>query len=92
MEALGQTARLRVRDNGIGVPAEFQTRIFRVFERLHGMDAYPGTGVGLAIVRKGIERMGGHVGVDSVPEEGSTFWFELPRALDFQAQADGRVP
>lgn len=92
MEALGQTARLRVRDNGIGVPPEFQTRIFRVFERLHGMDAYPGTGVGLAIVRKGIERMGGHVGVDSVPEEGSTFWFELPRALDFPAQADGRVP
>lgn len=85
MEALGHTARLWIRDNGIGVPPEFQTRIFRVFERLHGMDAYPGTGVGLAIVRKGIERMGGHVGVDSIPEEGSTFWFELPRALDLPA-------
>jgi signal transduction histidine kinase len=80
MEQDGSTARLWIRDNGIGIAPEFQERIFRVFERLHGVDAYPGTGVGLAIVRRGIERMGGRVGVDSMPQQGSRFWIELPLA------------
>ncbi|HEU5200902.1 MAG TPA: ATP-binding protein, partial [Ktedonobacterales bacterium] len=51
---------------------------FRVFERLHGIETYPGTGIGLAIVKKGIERMGGRVGVESRLEAGSRFWVELP--------------
>jgi PAS domain S-box-containing protein len=69
--------RLWVEDNGIGIKAEHQERIFRMFERLHGQEAYPGTGVGLAIVRKGTERMGGRCGVDSEPGSGSRFWIEL---------------
>lgn len=69
--------RLWVEDNGIGVASEHQERIFRVFERLHGIEAYPGTGIGLAIVSKGVERMGGRVGVESHMGQGSRFWIEL---------------
>jgi PAS domain S-box-containing protein len=71
--------RVWVEDNGIGIAAEFQERIFEVFQRLH-TTAYPGTGIGLAIVRKGVERMGGCVGLVSTPGEGSRFWIELPQA------------
>ncbi len=70
-------ARLFFQDNGIGIKKEHQERIFQVFERLHGVEAYPGTGIGLAIVKKGIERMGGHVGLNSETRRGSTFWIEL---------------
>jgi signal transduction histidine kinase len=73
--------RLWIGDNGIGIAPEHQQRIFRVFERLHGVDSYPGTGIGLAIARKGVERMGGRVGVESQPGQGSRFWIELPKAL-----------
>ncbi len=73
--------RLWVGDNGIGIALENQKRIFNVFERLHGSEIYPGTGIGLAIISKGIERMGGQVGVESQPEEGSRFWIELPKVL-----------
>jgi signal transduction histidine kinase len=48
-----------------------------VFERLHGTEVYPGTGIGLAIVRRGVERMGGQVGVESALAQGSRFWIEL---------------
>jgi signal transduction histidine kinase len=51
-----------------------------MFERLHGPQQYEGTGIGLAIVRKGIERLGGTTGVDSTVGEGSCFWIELPKA------------
>lgn len=71
------SVRLWIADNGIGIPPEHRERIFRVFERLHGQEQYPGTGVGLAIVRKGMERMGGDCGVESEPGEGSRFWIEL---------------
>src|SRR5262249_6573276 len=57
--------RLWVEDNGIGIAPQHKERIFKMFERLHSITTYPGTGIGLAIVRKGIERMGGHVGVES---------------------------
>jgi signal transduction histidine kinase len=73
--------RLWVEDNGIGIPVDQQGRVFRVFERLHGA-RYAGTGIGLSIVRKGIERMGGKVGVESEPGKGSRFWIELPRAVN----------
>jgi len=71
--------RPRIRDNGIGIAAEDHERIFAIFERLHGVDAYLGTGIGLAIVRKSMERMRGHVGVESALEQGSSFWVELPK-------------
>ena len=77
-ERRGDRVRLWVQDNGIGIEARYQERIFRVFERLHGIETYPGTGIGLAIVRKGVERMGGSAGVESTPGQGSRFWVELP--------------
>lgn len=72
--------RLWVEDNGIGIDPQHQERIFRVFERLHGMDTYPGTGMGLAIARKGVEGMGGQVGVESGVGQGSRFWVELQQS------------
>ncbi|MFP5285015.1 MAG: ATP-binding protein [Thermoanaerobaculia bacterium] len=79
-EERGSRTRLWVEDEGIGIAPEHQERIFDVFERLHGSDTYPGTGIGLAIVRKGVERMGGSAGVESEPGSGSRFWIELTRA------------
>jgi len=79
-EAQGKLVRITVADNGIGVAGEDQERIFGVFERLHSQEAYPGTGIGLAIVKRAVERMGGRVGVESAPGQGSRFWFELFRA------------
>jgi PAS domain S-box-containing protein len=79
-EARGQKVRCWVEDNGMGIAPEHQERIFGIFERLHSGDRYPGTGIGLAIVRKGVERMGGRVGVESTPGEGSRFWVELEAA------------
>jgi signal transduction histidine kinase len=75
-----QRVRLTIKDKGIGIAPEYQTRIFHVFERLHSNAQYPGTGVGLAIVQRGIERMGGSFGVDSVAGQGSSFWVELRKA------------
>lgn len=72
--------RLWVEDNGIGIEPAQQARIFEVFQRLHGEEKYPGTGIGLALVKKGVERMGGHVGVESTPGRGSSFWIELRAA------------
>jgi PAS domain S-box-containing protein len=72
--------RLCVDDNGIGISEEDRGRIFQVFERLHGIETYPGTGIGLAIVRRGVTKMGGRVGFDSEVGKGSTFWIELPEA------------
>ncbi len=74
--------RLWVEDNGIGIAPEHHERIFRVFERLHGMDTYAGTGIGLAIVRKGMERMGGTAGVVSEAGRGSRFWVRLREEPD----------
>jgi signal transduction histidine kinase len=79
-EDRGAAVRLWVEDDGIGIAPEHQARIFDVFERLHGQEAYPGTGVGLAIVRKGVERLGGACGVESAPGQGSRFWIELGKA------------
>jgi PAS domain S-box-containing protein len=69
--------RIWVRDNGIGIAPQYHHKIFGLFQRLHSHEAYPGTGIGLALVRKGIDRMGGKIGVQSEPEKGAHFWFEL---------------
>jgi PAS domain S-box-containing protein len=73
-------ARLWFEDNGIGIEKKAQERIFHMFQRLNRQDLYEGTGIGLAIVRKAMERMGGRVGVESEPGKGSRFWIELKRA------------
>lgn len=79
-ERRGDQVRLSVEDNGIGIRPEHQARVFGVFERILPDRHYEGTGIGLAIVRKAVERMNGTVGVESDGNAGSCFWVELPAA------------
>ncbi|HEX7896341.1 MAG TPA: ATP-binding protein [Planctomycetota bacterium] len=76
-EARGDRVRILVEDNGIGIAPEHRVKLFRVFERLVRKDEYPGTGIGLATVRRALERMGGSWGFESEPGHGSVFWIEL---------------
>jgi signal transduction histidine kinase len=71
--------RVHVKDNGIGIAAEHRRRVFNLFERLHGGEKYPGTGIGLAIVEKAVERLGGCIGLESEIGKGSCFWIDLPK-------------
>lgn len=76
-EERGEYVRLWVEDNGVGIPTGQEERIFRVFERLDHGGEQPGTGIGLAIVRRGMERIGGRCGVERLPKGGSAFWIEV---------------
>jgi signal transduction histidine kinase len=72
--------RLLIRDRGIGISPQGLQHVFKPFHRAHPDATYPGTGMGLAMVKRAVERQGGSVGVHSAPGEGSTFWIELPAA------------
>jgi signal transduction histidine kinase len=79
-EARGLQMILKVADEGIGIEPKFHERIFQIFERLNGYNRYPGSGVGLAIARRAVERMHGLIWVESQPGQGSCFQLELPAA------------
>ncbi len=86
-EQNGSWVRLTVIDNGIGIAPDEQAQIFQAFHRLHSAAQYPGTGIGLAIVKRAVEKMGGRLGLQSRRNVGSTFWIELPGIEDARGVA-----
>ena len=74
-----ESCRVWVRDNGVGFDMKYKDRIFDIFQRLNRSEEYPGTGIGLAIVRKAMERMGGKAWGESEPGQGATFYLEIPK-------------
>ena len=79
-ELIRGKVRVTVADNGVGIEPEHHNRIFQIFGRVYSEKQYPGTGIGLAIVKKAVARMGGEAGFESEFGKGSRFWFTLPYA------------
>jgi signal transduction histidine kinase len=74
-----KTVLLWVKDNGIGFDMKYHDRIFEIFQRLHRIEDFPGTGIGLAIVSKVMQRLGGRAWAESAPETGAAFFLEIPK-------------
>jgi signal transduction histidine kinase len=84
--------RINIEDNGIGIAPAEQHRLFKPFSQLHGIETYPGVGLGLATARKAVELMRGRIGVNSTGGQGSQFWIELPVVPDTIQEEQHALP
>ena len=87
-----RTGHFHVSDNGIGIAEEFVDKVFVIFQRLHGRDAYSGTGIGLALCKKIVEHHGGTIWIDTAYPNGTRFRFTLPATPTTAANRDPRRP